>query len=659
MSVKRDTTPRMTTFTVSPYARDRRVAMVSRRMEEERDGDDRVDHYEQCALVPVASPIRDDSRDDSRRQGQGRELEDFEVEGHDLRGQERNENEDRRHEQRDLGRRRRRDGDAQFHLVPPGHEDRTPMFCGVSDDGHDDDSDEQLGQAEAQSRDLQGTDQDLALDGDQDGRCHEDAQCEPFFPTRFLRDLGDRIEDVPMRPQGKEQAEYVGEEQDPGDAQAHFFEGHAGADARGEHVQGGHHETDDRDDEHRDLNPGRLPGEVLRLVLHAPREHAQPEDQQKVPDDRAGERCLDDFRQTARQRKDRDDEFGRVPECRVQEAADAGTGVFAEFLRGEAEAPGQRDDGETRGVADAARSEFAAAGKSVLVLCGTGNNGGDGLVAARHLAKDARVTVLLARSPDQFATPEAAKNFERLRDVQILAGLDKSEEAIAAADLLIDALLGIGVEGPLREPYAALIRQMNASGKPILSVDVPSGFGTDRPVRPTVTVTLHDVKEGMTAENSGRIRVADIGIPTKIARMIGPGEFTLYPVPRATSHKGQNGRVLVIAGGPYTGAPALVGYGALGVGADLIHVATPALAASVVASYSPMFIVHPLVGHRLLREDTRQIVDLAARADAIAIGPGLGDAEGTLDAVKEIVRTVSLPLVVDADAVRATPSAGS
>jgi len=309
-----------------------------------------------------------------------------------------------------------------------------------------------------------------------------------------------------------------------------------------------------------------------------------------------------------------------------------------------------------KAIADIARSEFGGAGKNVLVLCGTGNNGGDGLVAARHLAKDARVTVLLARSPDQFATTEATTNFERLRDVQILAGLDKSEESIAAADLLIDALLGIGVEGPLREPYAALIRQMNASGKPILSVDVPSGLGTDRAVRPTLTVTLHDVKEGMSPENSGRIRVADIGIPTKIATMIGPGEFTLYPVPRATSHKGQNGRVLVIAGGPYTGAPALVGYGALGVGADLIHVATPALAASVVASYSPMFIVHPLVGHRLLREDTRQIVDLASRADAIAIGPGLGDAEGTLDAVKEIVRSVSLPLVVDADAVRAVAS---
>ncbi len=288
-----------------------------------------------------------------------------------------------------------------------------------------------------------------------------------------------------------------------------------------------------------------------------------------------------------------------------------------------------------KAVAEVARTEFGAAGKQVLVLCGTGNNGGDGLVAARHLAKEARVTVLLARPPDQFATPEARTNFERLHDVQILAGLDRSEEANAEADLLIDALLGIGVEGPLREPFASLVRQMNVSGKPILSIDVPSGFGTDLVVRPTVTVTLHDVKEGMTPENSGRIRVADIGIPAKVASMIGPGEFLLYPVPRSTSHKGENGRLLVIAGGPYTGAPALVAFGAMGIGIDLVHVATPALAATVVASYSPTFIVHPLVGHRLLREDLRQILELVPRVDAVAIGPGLGDVEGTLEAIRE------------------------
>jgi len=306
-----------------------------------------------------------------------------------------------------------------------------------------------------------------------------------------------------------------------------------------------------------------------------------------------------------------------------------------------------------KAVAEVARTEFGAARKAVLVLCGTGNNGGDGLVAARHLAKDARITVLLARSPDQFDTKEAQTNFERLRDAQILAGLDRSEEAIAEADLIIDALLGIGAGGSLREPFASLVRQVNASGKPVISVDVPSGFGTDLMVRPTVTVALHDAKEGMTPENSGRIRIVDIGIPPKVVTMIGPGEFLLYPIPKATSHKGENGRLLVIAGGPYTGAPALVAFGAFGVGIDLAHIATPALAATVVAGYSPTFIVHPLVGHRLLREDLRQILELAPRADAVAIGPGLGDVEGTLDAVREIVRGLHLPMVLDADAIRA------
>ena len=306
-----------------------------------------------------------------------------------------------------------------------------------------------------------------------------------------------------------------------------------------------------------------------------------------------------------------------------------------------------------KAVAEVARSEFGAAGKHVLVLCGTGNNGGDGLVAARHLSKEARVTVLLARSPDQFDTKEAQTNFERLRDVQILAGLDRSEEAIAEADLLIDALLGIGAEGSLREPFASLVRQVNGSGKPILSVDVPSGFGTGLMVRPTVTVALHDVKEGMTPDNGGRICIVDIGIPSKVTTMIGPGEFLLYPVPRATSHKGENGRLLVIAGGPYTGAPALVGFGSLGIGIDLVHIATPASAATVVASYSPTFIVHPLVGHRLLREDLRQIIELTPRVDAVAIGPGLGDASGTLEAIREAVRSIPLPMVLDADAIKA------
>lgn len=310
---------------------------------------------------------------------------------------------------------------------------------------------------------------------------------------------------------------------------------------------------------------------------------------------------------------------------------------------------------ETAGkaVADIARREFGVAGKRVLVVCGTRNNGGDGLVAARYLAKDSRVEVLLARPPDQIATAEARTNFERLVDVPIHEGLDESEAAMARADLIIDGLLGIGVEGTIREPYATLIRDMNASEKRILSIDVPSGFGSPTIVRPAATVALHDAKEGMTEETCGEIHVVDIGIPPRVAKSIGPGEFLLYPKPGAESHKGQNGRVLIVGGGPFTGAPALVAYGALGVGADLAHIAVPAVAAQVVASYSPAFIVHPLGGTHLLPEDVRRVVELTTKADAVAIGPGLGDAKDTLQAVREVVRSVSLPIVLDADAIKA------
>ena len=306
-----------------------------------------------------------------------------------------------------------------------------------------------------------------------------------------------------------------------------------------------------------------------------------------------------------------------------------------------------------KAVADAARQDFAAAGKKVLVVCGTGNNGGDGFVAARLLAGDAHVTVLLARSPDQISTQEARTNFARLKTVRVIEGLDRSEGAMAEADLIIDALLGIGASGELREPYATLIREMNASGKPVLSVDVPSGLGAVPVAKPSATVSMFDAKEGMTPANSGTIRIADIGIPAQVARTIGPGEFLLFPRPRAESHKGENGSLLIVSGGPFTGAPALVAMGALGMGADLVHIATPALAAQVVASYSPNFIVHPLVGHRLLREDTELIFELAAKADAMAIGPGLGDSPGTLESIRAILKAVDKPTVFDADAIRA------
>jgi len=304
-----------------------------------------------------------------------------------------------------------------------------------------------------------------------------------------------------------------------------------------------------------------------------------------------------------------------------------------------------------RAVADAVLNEFAAKEKRVVIACGTGNNGGDGLTAARYLKPACDVTVLLARPPSEIATSEALANYERAKDsVRILVAGADAASAFHDADVVVDALLGIGVQGAVREPYASLIRAMNESGKPILSVDVPSGLGADVVVLPTATIALHAVKAGMTEENSGKILVAPIGIPPEVGRTIGPGEFAYYPVPTKDSHKGDNGRLLVVGGGPFTGAPAFVASAAYRIGADTVHIATPSQAYPVIASFSPNFIVHPLGGTRLVRADVATIFDLASGMDAVAVGPGLGDSDATREAVRDIVKGLAVPIVIDADA---------
>src|SRR5437867_9863939 len=304
-----------------------------------------------------------------------------------------------------------------------------------------------------------------------------------------------------------------------------------------------------------------------------------------------------------------------------------------------------------RGIAEVARSEFSIAGKRVVVACGTGNNGGDGLVAARHLKGEARVSVLLAKGARGVATPEARANLEKLGPgVDVVDGPTDSEGAFRDADLIVDPLLGIGVHGEIREPYATLIREMNKSGKPILSVDVPSGFDATPTMRATVTAALIDAKEGMTPATAGRVRVVDIGFPREVMEFVGPGEFLYYPVPRPDPHKGPDGRLLVVGGGPLTGAPAFVGLAAYRIGADAVHVATPSIAFEPVAGYSPNLIVHPLPGARFLKSDVGPILEIASGVDAAVIGPGLGASDATKEAVRLLVRSLNLPLVLDADA---------
>jgi NAD(P)H-hydrate epimerase len=289
----------------------------------------------------------------------------------------------------------------------------------------------------------------------------------------------------------------------------------------------------------------------------------------------------------------------------------------------------------------------------LLVVCGTGNNGGDGAVAARYLRDNGwTVTLALVRSKTDVKSRLLMQNLEKLpRDVTVTE--NTGPEFADGFSILLDCMLGTGLKDPPREPYAAWIRALNDSEAKVISVDVPSGLGTPLAVKPGITITMHDSKEGMNRENSGEIAVVDIGIPGEAVEYVGPGEFVHYPVPRKDSHKGQNGRLLIVGGGPYTGAPALSAFAALRTGVDLVWIAVPEGCHEVVASYSPDFIVKSLEGNFLSPENLPSLNGMMDEADAVLIGPGLGREEDTVSAVCQFVREVDKPMVVDADALYA------
>ncbi len=289
--------------------------------------------------------------------------------------------------------------------------------------------------------------------------------------------------------------------------------------------------------------------------------------------------------------------------------------------------------------------------KDIIFICGTGNNGGDAYVAARYLGDwigHDRITVFLIKGSDGVRSELAKDNLDKL-DCKII---DEMDWDLVEDFVVVDALLGTGVQGEIREPYRSVIQNMNHRSKNIISVDVPSGLGADIQVTPELTITFHDLKEGMEEDGCGEIIVRDIGIPKKAEIFTGPGELLLYPKPIDTSHKGDNGSLLIIGGGPYTGAPALAALAAYRVGVDLVHLAVPVEIKNVVAGFSPGFIVHPLEGKKVIKEHVDKLLSLSEECDAVLLGPGLGDDEDTLEACKDFIERVDKPIVIDADALK-------
>jgi NAD(P)H-hydrate epimerase len=220
------------------------------------------------------------------------------------------------------------------------------------------------------------------------------------------------------------------------------------------------------------------------------------------------------------------------------------------------------------------------------------------------------------------------------------------------AHVIVDAVLGTGIRGALREPHATAIELMNIAPAPKVAVDVPSGLDPDtgevrdKAVKAALTVTFHKPKRGLLTESArryvGELVVEPIGIPPGAELLVGPGDFAYLDFSRRPdSKKGDHGRVLVVGGSlEYSGAPVYVALAALRAGVDLAVIASPEPAATAAKAQSPDVIAIPLEGPRLSLRHVEKLAALAERFDVVAMGPGLGVEGETPDAVRELADAI-------------------
>lgn len=312
----------------------------------------------------------------------------------------------------------------------------------------------------------------------------------------------------------------------------------------------------------------------------------------------------------------------------------------------------------------------------VRIFAGTGGNGGDGFVAARHLLnRGFEVEVVLLSHPSRIKSDEALGNWEVLKKIgylnppKIQVVTDSSQLEYKDFEVVIDAILGTGVHGKLREPVSSAVDIINSSNGIKIAVDIPSGLDpltgevSDKSVNADFTVTFHRAKTGLKKAEKlgnnrvGELKICDIGLPREAEVFTGPGDLLRLKGRDETSHKGQNGRVLVVGGSAdYSGAPALAAMASLASGSDLSYVACPASVASSIRSYSPDLIVKTLKNNvsedHISFEDVESLTKLSSGVDAVVVGCGMGKKDETALALNELVVKVKKPFVVDADALK-------
>ena len=325
---------------------------------------------------------------------------------------------------------------------------------------------------------------------------------------------------------------------------------------------------------------------------------------------------------------------------------------------------------ETAGRAVAEAAAEVAASSRAAIVCGKGNNGGDGLVAARVLRETGfEVDALLLAPPDELSE-DAGANLGRLEGAR---EVDPSElgAAISGAGVVIDAVFGTGFAGTPRDPAAAAIDAMNETEAPVVATDIASGVNASTgevegaAVAADVTVTFHASKLGHWIapgkEHTGELRVAPIGIPEGApteprSGLIDPGVLELAPTRAAGSTKFSSGQVVIVGGSRgLTGAVCLSALGAIRSGAGYATVAVPADLEHIfeIKLTEVMSLGCASRDGRLRPAASEQVLGATERAACVVLGSGMGREQGTQRLIRELTQRIEAPLVIDADGLNA------
>lgn len=322
-----------------------------------------------------------------------------------------------------------------------------------------------------------------------------------------------------------------------------------------------------------------------------------------------------------------------------------------------------------------------ARGKTITILCGKGNNGGDGLVVARLLhRRRARIRVVLL-SPITDLSRDAATMYRRLirvtgrTTVVRFVSAEQARPLLVSSDILIDALLGTGLSSTVTGIYREAIELINSTGKPVIAIDIPSGLHADsgtilgHAIRATWTVACGLPKLGLYVnagiDHAGTTHVVDIGIPhayvdaieSKTLLLTRDDAFKPLPIRTPSSHKGTFGHAGIIAGSVgKTGAATLAARAALRIGAGLVTVATPSSVNDVLEAKLLEAMTMPLPetkARTLARSGLDRAVTFIQARTAIALGPGLSTHPETVELVQSLMKHLDRPSVLDADALNA------